>query len=307
VIGDTVTQRAPMRSAMMLAAACAIVFLWASVYSAIHIALADFSSGQLAFLRLAIGSTVLAGWGAVTGTPLPDRRYWLRLAVIGLIGFAAYLVLLNLGQRSVEAATASFIINTTPALSALLAAVFLGDKLRLAGIAGIAISLGGVGLIAFSGGGALRFDHSLGALILLGAAIVHAMHFVYQKATLAEVSPFAVTAGSMIAGALCLAPFAPGTYAAVLRASPQSLIVVLYLGVLCSAFAHLAWSHLLAHLSATRATSILMLNSPMAALIGALWLGEVIPAAVWCGGLLTIGGVALVQLYGAQVARRQRR
>lgn len=289
-----------MGSAALFGASGAIVFLWASVYSAIHVALADFSSGQLAFLRLLLGSATLAGWGAFTRTPLPERRYWLRLGVIGVIGFAAYLVLLNLGQRSVEAGTASFIINTTPALSALLAAVFLGERLRPAGVAGIVISLSGVGLIAFSDDGGVRFNYSIGALILLCATIVHAVHFVYQKAMLADVSPFAVTLGSMLAGAVCLVPFAPGAYAAALHASPRSLIAVLYLGVCCSAFAHLAWSHLLAHLSASRATSILMLNSPMAALIGAIWLGEEIPAMGWFGGLLAIGGVALVQLRSAQ-------
>jgi drug/metabolite transporter (DMT)-like permease len=241
-----------MGSALLLGAAGAIVFLWASVYSAIHIALADFSSGQLAFLRLAIGSVTLAGWGVLTQTPLPERRHWPGLALIGLIGFAAYLVLLNLGQRAVEAGTASFIINTTPALSAVLAAVFLGERLRSMAIAGVVLSLCGVAVIAFKDGDGLRFDYSLGALLLLCAAIVHAIHFVYQKAMLAEVSPFAVTLGSMVAGAMCLLPFAPGACVAMLHASPRGLIVVLHLGILCSAFAHLAWSHLLAHLSASR-------------------------------------------------------
>ena len=93
-----------------------------------------------------------------------------------------------------------------------------------------------------------------------------------------------------------LLPFAPGACAAVENASPRSLMTVLYLAVCCSAFAHLAWSYLLPQLSTSHATSILMLNSPMAALIGAIWFGEIIPALCGSAGCYTLVGVALVQL-----------
>lgn len=279
----------------MFGAASLALILWGSVYSALRVALQGFSAGQLAFLRLAIASIVLGLYAVLTRARMPAQSDWPRLGLIGLIGFATYWLLLNLGQRTVEAGTASFIINTTPTLSALFAVVFLKERLKLLGVIGIAVSLCGVGLIIASGGKGLHLQFSPGALILLCAALAHAVHFVLQKATLKSLSPFQVTLGSMLAGTVFLLPFAPGASRALLEAPVNTVAAVIYVGIFPSALAHLTWAFVLTHMTASKATSLLILVSPMAVIIGAVWLGEVMPLLAWCGGALAITGVVLVQ------------
>ncbi len=282
----------------VVGAAALTLILWASVYSAVKVGLDGFSPWQLAFLRLAVASIALGIYAALTQSRLPHRRHWLKLALIGFVGFALYLVLLNSGQRTVVAGTASFIINATPALSAMLAALFLKESLRPLGIIGIAISFCGVSLMVVSGGHGWRFEFSLGALILVLAAIAHAMHFVLQKASLHDVSPFQVTLLSIWTGTACLLPVAPETISALSQASWRSIGAVLYLGIFPSALAYFTWAFVLTYMSATLATSLLALIPPLAVAIGALWLGELPTLMAFCGGAVAIGGVALVQIKG---------
>lgn len=288
----------PTRPAIVLGAASLAVLLWASVYSGLRVALEGFPPGQLAFLRLLVGSIVLSAYAGLAGVrvrmPVPSN--WPRLALIGLVGFAAYYLLLNVGQQKVDAGTASFIINTTPALSAMLAVIFLKEKLRSLAVIGIAVSLAGVGLIAMNDGNGLRGDISPGALVLLCAAFVHAVHFILQKSALKTLSPFEVTVGSMWAGTLCLLPFATGLGATVADAAPGVIATAIYVGIFPSALSHLLWAFVLKHTPASTATSFLVLISPMAVLIGAVWLGETPSGLAWLGGALAISGVVMVQV-----------
>ena len=286
------------RTGRVVLAAGLTLLLWASVYSALKVSLQGFSIWQLAFLRMAAASVALGVYAAIMRVQFPARQHWPSLILIGFIGFAVYSVLLNLGQRTVEAGTASFIINITPALSALLAVAFLKERLRALGFLGIAISFSGVALIVAGGGHGLQFDFSPGAAILLVAALAHAAHFVLQKATLHAVSPFQVTVVSVWAGTAFLLPFGPDTVAAFADAPADAVAAAIYLGVFPSAVAYVTWAYVMAYMPAAIATSLLALIPPLAVIIGAVWLGELPTLLAFCGGALSIAGVILVQSKG---------
>jgi len=287
-----------IRQAHPAAVICAVflvLFWWASVFSTVRVSLKHFNPGELAFLRLLIATAFLGTYSIMARMPAPGRRHWPRLVWIGAIGFAAYLTLLNLGQRTVEAGTASFIVNTTPAITAILAVVFLKERLKALGILGIIVSLSGVGLILLSTQKGEATDSISGGLFLICAALAHAIHFILQKATLRNLSPLQVTLGSMFIGTVCLLPFAGTALKALLEAPVSAVMAVVYLGIFPSALAHFTWSFVLSQMTVSKATNLLMLISPTAAIMGSVWLGEATPAIAWCGGALTILGVALVQ------------
>jgi uncharacterized membrane protein len=66
----------------------------------------------------------------------------------GLAGIALYNITLNTGQQTVAAGAASFIVNSAPILTALLALVFLKERFTVWGWIGTVISFGGIALIA---------------------------------------------------------------------------------------------------------------------------------------------------------------
>ena len=63
-----------------------------------------------------------AGWPRPTGASGP------LLVAIGVLWFGVYNVALNAGERHVDAGTAAMLIQVSPVLVALLAAIFLGER-----------------------------------------------------------------------------------------------------------------------------------------------------------------------------------
>jgi drug/metabolite transporter (DMT)-like permease len=100
----------------------------------------------------------------------------------------------------------------------------------------------------------------------------------------------------MVLGALCLSPFLPSGLAQAAVADTAGLGAVIYLGIVPSLIAYAVWATALSRLPAARASNFLYLVSPVATLIGFLWLGEVPTLPGIIGGTLALGGVIVVNL-----------
>lgn len=269
----------------------ATLLFWSSAFAGIRSALLGLSPGHVLLLRFGIASLVLLGWTRAARLPWPPVRLWSRLAAIGVAGISIYQGCLTFGEQVVPAGTASFIVAAAPVFTALLAALWLSDRLSRRTVVGLGVSLMGVAIISF-GSGSVGFHES--ALLIVVAAVATAVFFVAQKPLLGQYPPLAVTAWVTWAGTLPLLVFAPGLAANVARAPPASLWSVAYLGVLPAAVAYVLWAHALQRSSAGQVTSWLYLNPFLATAIGWLWLGEVPAWTALAGGVVAVGGVVLV-------------
>lgn len=274
-----------------LTALAATVVLWASAFPAIRVALGSYSPAQLSFLRLAVASALLAATAPLLGIRRPALRDLPRVALAGAAGMSAYQLLLNWGEVHVPAGTASLIMATTPAMSAVLAAVFLRESMRSHIIVGSCIALVGTGIIALAGGDT---GYSVAAWAILVAAISQALYHLSIKPLLERHTPLEVAAHAMWAGTAFLVPLAPSSAHAVLTASIDASGAVLYLGVLPSAAGFVLWGYAVARLTVTAATAGLYLVPVVALAVSYVWLGERPHAVELLGGALTLAGVALV-------------
>jgi terminal-alkyne amino-acid exporter len=276
------------------------IVLWASAFAAIREALHSFTVGELSVLRLALASLVLLAVAPLIGLRVPARRDLPRIAAAGLNGMAAYQLLLNAGERTITAGTASILVNTGPVFVALLAIRFLGERMTTRAWYGVALGFTGALVIALASGNGLSV--SAGALLVLGAAIAQASFFVIQKPLLRRYTPFETTTYAMISGAIMLVPFAGPVPRAVADASTEALAAVLFLALGASALGFFAWAFATARLNVSRAASALYTVPVVAILIGWIWLDELPSVTAIAGGAVAICGVILTNTSPARQA-----
>ena len=283
------------------AVAVTLVF-WASAFVAIRHLGEDFSAGPLSLGRLLVGAVVLAALALTRGLPRPTRREWVSIVTIGVLWFGVYNVALNEGEQRVDAGTAAMLIQVSPVLIALLAAVFLSERFTLYLGLGLALAFGGVALIALAqpeGGG----SDVVGVLLCLLAAVVYSISLILQKPLVARLPALTVTWLACTVGAVACLPFL-GTLITETRAAPTSSVLwVVYLGVFPTAIAFTTYAFALKHMSASSLGVTTYLVPPITIVMGLLLLDETPPAMAYVGGALALVGVAVARRKPRSVAQ----
>jgi drug/metabolite transporter (DMT)-like permease len=270
------------------------LFFWASAFVAIRHLGHDFSPGALSLGRVAIGALVLGVVALSRGVVRPTAGQWGSIVAIGVLWFAIYNIALNEGETRVDAGTAAMLIQVSPVLIAVLAAVFLSEKFTVYLAAGLALAFSGVAVIGLStspGG-----DRDLvGVLLCLVSAVVYSISLVLQKPLVAKLSALQVTWMACTVGAIACLPYAGTLVDEVGSAPTSSILWVIYLGVFPTAIAFTTYAFALNHMTASSLGITTYLVPPLTIVMGLIFLDEVPPTIAYLGGVLALVGVALAR------------
>jgi len=275
----------------VVAATATTVLLWASAYALIRVALADLDAAALSIGRLLVASAVLLGLAWLGGVRRPATRDLQRIVWCGATGMTAYQLLLNTGERTVDAGTASFLINTGPVLAALIAFVFLRERISRRSWVGIVVGCVGGTVIAFSQGKGLAPTPD--ALLVLGAAAAQATFFVIQKPLLERYSGLEVTCYATWSGTALALPLAPTLLDDLPHASPTTLLAVVLLGVGPSAVGYATWAYVQSRAPIGVSSNSLYLVPFVATGLSWLLLAEMPSRWALVGGAVAVAGVAI--------------
>lgn len=264
---------------------------WSSAYAAIAYALASFTPGEVALARLAIGSLCFAVLLKVRRIPLPARRDWPQLALLGVFGLTVYHLCLNYAETRIASGTASILISLAPAATAAVSAIWLGERLSARTLSGLGIALVGVVLVVLASGKDVKFE-PMAALVLV-SVLASAIYFVGQKPLFVRNSMVGVTAFTFFAGTLGTLPFGFHLPQALGVAPWSHIAALLWLGISPTFIGYLAWNAALRRASASQVSSFIYFSPPIAVLIGWLWLGERLTPLTLAGGAITVAGVVL--------------
>lgn len=150
---------------------------------------------------------VVAWWQARTASPLPLRDY-LKIVLLGLIGYYLSSFLDFLGLQYISAGLERLILFLTPSFVLLIACIFYQRKVSMLEWGALLVSYLGTALVLqhdmHIGGG----NVVLGSLLVLGAAMSYALYLIFSGELVQRVGALRLVAYAMcVSAAACIAQF----------------------------------------------------------------------------------------------------
>lgn len=277
---------------LMVATFC---LLWASAFSVAKLAIADCPPLLLLTTRFLLAGVLVLASAAICGMPLRlGRRDLLLFAALGVANQAVYLGLSYVGLRTISSGLSALVISANPVLTAVLAALLLGEHMTWRKSAGLLIGIGGVALVVqgrLSGG----TDHAVGIVFTIAALVSLVAGTILFK-RVGPASGLWVGNGiqCLVAG-LATLPFAL-SFESVGDIVPtwSLLAATAYLVLLVSVLAYMLWFQMLSVSGATAASAYHFLIPPLGMMFGWLLLGEHVASTDLVGVVPVALGVYLV-------------
>lgn len=293
VASPAAAPRAP-RPWLATAGAVLYIMLWASAFVPSRVIATGAPPLWVLTARFFFAGALLVAIARVARLPWPsDPRSWGSAAMYGVLANALYLGLSYEALRHLSSGMGAIIASTNPLLLAVLAPVFLRERLTLPKALGLSLGFAGV-LLAMHARAASSTARP--ADVTIAAIGVLAMVFatiVFKRARTGT-HPLVVNAISMLAAGLATLPCA-AILEGVPRVDVTPLLVVslLYLVVVLSIGASLLWFWMLSHGEASRVSAFYFLTPLFGVSAGALLLGEHVFALDGLGLLVVIAGIVL--------------
>lgn len=271
--------------------------LWGASFLFMRMSAAEFGAVALAFVRVAgAGLMLLPLLLARRGGSAALREHWRPILLLGVVNSAAPFVLFMLASLVLSAGLMSVFNATAPMWTALIAAVWFGERLGASRLLGLMLGLCGV--VGLSWGqadlrpGAHGISPALGIAACLAATVLYGVAANHARRRLAAVPPLAVAAGSQIgAAAALLLPAWWWWPAAMPGAAAWGAAAALALA--CTGLAYLLYFRLIASVGPSQAISVTFLIPGFAMLWGWVFLGEQPSVAMLAGCAVILAGTAL--------------
>jgi drug/metabolite transporter (DMT)-like permease len=282
------------------------VLAWGASFIATKIALRDVAPVTVVWLRFAMGVAILGmAVAARRQFAIPVLKDLAYFALLGFIGITFHQWLQSTALQTSQASTTAWIVATTPIFIALLAWLFLHEKLGWQMALGIGLAAFGVLLVvsggdftAFSGG---RFG-APGDILILASALNWAVFSVLSRRGLQTHPATRMMFYVMAIGWLFTSVqfFLGPSLADISRLTFDGWLGIGFLGIFCSGLAYIFWYDALQALPASQVGAFLYLEPLVAVFVAALVLGEPLLWASLLGGLIILVGVWLVNRRGGQ-------
>jgi drug/metabolite transporter (DMT)-like permease len=273
----------------------ALAACWGLAFVFIRVAVPSTGPFALVEMRALIASILLYGYLRATGVPLDLPRNWTRYAVSGALGSAIPFAMIAMAQTAQSASYSVVLVGMAPMFSALIAALWMGERFTWQKGAGLLIGLSGVALLTGWNPSAVEVPPFWAVGLTLGAAALYGLAGVYAKKYTAGIPPQAQATGSQMAAALMLLP--PALFA-MPQAVPSMLVWanIVALAAISSALAFMLYFRLIANIGPVRTVSVNYLTPLFGVAGGVLFLDEKLTANILLGALAILAGLTLVMM-----------
>ena len=275
-----------------------LCLIWGSTWIFIKIGLEDLPPIGFAAARFVLAVVILFFVIRFQNIPIPRTlREWKLIAFTGILQFSINYSTVFWSEQYISSGLAAVLQAMITVFGLLLAWIYLPNE-KITGLKIFAVLLGiaGVAVIFID---QLRVDNLLafaGCVAIVVGAFAAAQASILVKAKGGGFHPAALVFGQMICG---LPPLL--LFSFVREGSPfefhwtwRAVFCVIYLTVVGTVAAFWLYYWLLGKIESTKAMMISLVTPLIAVVIGAVFLGERLPAQTLFGGLLIVAGIGLI-------------
>jgi drug/metabolite transporter (DMT)-like permease len=275
----------------------AVMVVWGSTFVVTKSAMAELPPLTMAFVRVCIGALVLAPFAIprmrASHVGLPWKRIW----AMSLIGVALYYVVFNSSLAYTSASQGALVQSSIPAVTALIAVLWLRESASPVRVFGIVLSMVGV-IVVFATGNADSSGAApapiLGNLLMFASVVCWGWYTSLAK-RVADCDSIVITTWVTAIGAAMLMPLAAIELwdRALPNPSAQAWLGVAYLGVFASGAGYLLYNYALKKMAASQVGVFTNLIPIVGVLTGVVALGEPLAWQAIVGGAIVMVGVWL--------------
>ncbi len=248
----------------------------------------------IAFWRNALATMVLAPTAAVTRRDELagiGRREW-RVLVVASVALAAHFAAWTVSLKLTSVASATALVCLTAGWVVLISRL-RGERVAGAVVAGLGVAFAGV-LVISGVDTTVSAEAVVGDLLALVGGLFAAIYTIAggeARRTLSTTTYTTVCYGLCAAILLAVCVVARQELSGY---TPRSWLGLLAVTVCAQLLGHSVFNHLLATMSPTLVTLIILLEVPGAALLAAAFIGQSPPIGVYAGLTLIVAGLAVV-------------
>ena len=282
----------------MAKALCLIYLIWGMNWVVMKTANTFFPPITFVAYRFLFGALVLLSVWFWLHLPLPKKKYWPWIFLTGILQMGLNNIAAQTSMLTLGAGMVSVLNYSMPVFAAVMAHFLLGERLTWRKGAGIVLAIAGMAVLmdVHAGGDVTAIFIGLLSAVFWGLASI------FVKLKLSDVNPISLTTWQMVCASLSLLAYTAIVPQGEVIWNTESVLCLIYNGVLASALAFFLWSWILQHIEVSKA-SVAVLAVPVVGVVGGiLCLGEPMTLHIFFGMIMIMAGIYIVVTHKRQPA-----
>jgi drug/metabolite transporter (DMT)-like permease len=272
--------------------------IWGASFMFMRIGVAELGTFATAGLRTGIAALFLLPLALVQGQAAALQTHWRLTMAVGLLNSALPFVCFSYALLHISSGLSAILNATVPLFGAVVAWLWLQERLSGSRMVGLLIGFAGVAALAWDKANFLPDASGHGnasgwaVLACLLATVCYGIAASFTKRFLSGVPSLVSATGSQLGASVVLIPIA------LLHWPPHAISLkawaaVVALGVLCTALAYVLYFRIIARVGPAKALTVTFAIPVFAVLYGVLLLGEEVSWWMLICGLVIVSGTAL--------------
>jgi len=268
-----------------------VMALWGSSYTAAKLGLAEYPPFLMIGLRFAMAALILLPFARIPEGKLP------QLFAISLTYGTIHFALLTLSLKILDSTTVLILTRLQVPFAAILAAMFLHDRIGWRKIGGMIVAFIGVIVVV----GEPRFSGSMTGILAIFMCMTASLAWAFSNILIKKLGPVNNTSLNAVIHLLAAPQFVVlsllfehGQADAIMNAGWRGLLLIAYLAIVIGVAAETLWYVMLRKYKVNVVMPFTLTVPLFGIAISAMVLGEAITMNVIVGGVMVLSGIAVI-------------